>query len=146
MKKRQKPGSISPLKDFPPSFKCQFCNETIFLKNNFIDLYFYDEKYECSNCNKVLNPWDIAFRLINERFLLSSIFYPLGSKTNIFKTKIYPNTETIYNLYDEGLPKDALILDLNLTPNGMFCTEVTGNNRRQRNKGGALQLFVLRLK
>ncbi len=70
-----------------------------------------------------------------------TVFYPLGAKTTLFRTKIFLNTETRFDLYAEGLPENAVILDINFTPYDMFCVEMSGNSRRQRPRGGRLQMY-----
>jgi hypothetical protein len=81
--------------------------------------------------------------MVRQNFLMSSAFFPLGAKTTLFQTKFFRDAITHFNLYEEGLPPNALILELNISPEGMFCSETTTNSRRLTNKfkkGGLLQL------
>jgi hypothetical protein len=79
--------------------------------------------------------------MVDRNFLLTDAFQILGANETIFATKIFLNTITLFDLYEEGLPRNAKILDVNVTPEGMFCTELNTNVRRMRNKGGQLQLL-----
>jgi len=70
-------------------------------------------------------------------------FYPLGVNSTLFQTKFFRDAISHFNLFEEGLPPNAFILEGNITPQGMFCSETTTNSRRlsnRFNKGGNLQL------
>ena len=128
MKPPQFPGSITTPKMAPPFFNCSNCRKAVKLPQAFVDSYFEDR------------PITVALKTVKEDFRFS-VFCPLGAQTAVFRTKLFLNTETRFDVFAEGLPRNALILDITYTPMGMFCMELAGNNRRHRPKGGRLQLF-----
>jgi hypothetical protein len=137
----QFPGSLVTPENFSGSFQCPSCNVSVLYHRLLIDLQFKKGTVPCPKCATVLTPWQIALHSIKENFM-GTHFYFVGAQRTIFQTKLFLNSETRFDLYAEGLPQDAIILDIHLSPQGgMFCTEMTGNTRRQRNRGGKLQLF-----
>src|SRR5437667_1919996 len=115
MKPPQAPGSILPPRVLPPSFECPKCNSSRELPVSFIDTYFENLPVVCAACGTQETAWNIALRLVKRNFMFT-VFYPLGAKTTLFRTKIFLNTETRFDLYAEGLPENAVILDINYTP------------------------------
>jgi hypothetical protein len=136
----QTPGSIEPIREITPWFKCSFCAESFSLPADFFDRGRIIVVVKCPSCGVEIEPWRFVREMFNESWP-STLFAALGAKSQQFTTKLFLNSETRYNLYAEGLPKDAVILEINYIPEGMFCAEMGGALRRQRPRGGLLQLY-----
>ena len=138
----QSPGLIKPIFDLPPHFDCPRCKTSLLISDWGKHLY-ENRSLECGKCRERITPWEIALHSVRSHFTFG-IFNPLGARTTIFTTKLFLNSETRLNLYEVGLPKNARILNINFTPEKLFCMEVSGNSRRQRNRGGRLQLYAFK--
>lgn len=136
----QTPGSIGPIREIAPSFKCSSCGATFSLRGDFFDRGRIIVTVKCPSCGVEIEPWRFVREMFNDPFP-STLFAALGAKSQQFTTKLFLNSETRYDLYAEGLPKDAVILEVNYIPEGMFCAELGGALRRQRPRGGFLQLW-----
>jgi hypothetical protein len=86
----------------------------------------------CWACGGAIDLWNIVLRHIKEGspFLLFSV---LHARESIFSFQITKDRITKVTLSDHGIPRDATILDLNLTPSGgelgaLFPSLLTGNN------------------
>jgi hypothetical protein len=136
----QTPGSIEPIREITPWFKCSSCGESFSLPRDFFDRGRIIVVVKCHSCGVEIEPWRFVRTMFNESWP-DTLFAALGAKSQQFTTKLFLNSETRYDLYAEGLPKDAVILEINFISEGMFCTEMGGNLRRQRRRGGRLQLY-----
>jgi len=58
--------------------------------------------------------------------------------TSLYLSRLYRDRAIRLDLYEHGLPKNAVVLDVNFTGYDLFCHETTGNNRRQRRRDGRL--------
>lgn len=135
--------NTAPPRDYDPHFQCIHCSHASFLSQNVVDLYLRGQHGICEACRAQLDWWKIVVHVVQQNFMLSDAFFPLGAKLRLFQTTFFRDGITHFNLYEEGLPDNALILEVNLTPKGMYCSEVAANSRRMRhkyNKGGDLQL------
>ena len=130
-----------PPRAVSPNLQCYECGKLFMSTANVADLYILDMAGVCPACSAKLDWWKLAYRMVERNFMLTDAFQILGAKQTIFTTKVYLNTITLFDLYQEGLPANAKILDVNLSPEHMFCTELNTNVRRMRNKGGELQLL-----
>jgi len=136
----QSPGLLSKPIEIPPHIQCPECSTHFHHSSDFIDYQFNNRNLLCGHCKNRSSAWSIALNMIKKKSMFA-YFQPLGAHNTIFETKLFLNTETRIDIYSEGLPKNAVILDINFTPSNMFCVEMTGNNRSQRNRGGRLQLY-----
>ena len=135
----------APPRAYDPFFQCIHCrcSRTSSLPPNVVDLYLEGQCGICHNCHAQLDWWQVTLDMVRQNIMLSNAFFPLGAKTTLFQTKFFRDAITHFNLYEEGLPPNALILEVNISPEGMFCSETTTNSRRLTNKfkkGGLLQL------
>jgi predicted RNA-binding Zn-ribbon protein involved in translation (DUF1610 family) len=136
----QTPGSVEPIRDITPWFKCPSCGDTFSLRSDFFDRGRTIVVIKCPACGIEIAPWHFVRGMFNEPWP-DAVFAALGARSQQFTTKLFVNSETRFDLYAEGLPKDAVILEINFMADGMFCTEMGGNLRRQRPRGGRLQLY-----
>lgn len=141
MKPPQTPSLTEPIFGLQPSFLCVGCKNTCELPEDFIQKHFRGETVRCPKCNAGRGSWDICVDLLKNGFM-GMQFLPLGARQTVFTTRLYLNTETRINLFQVGLPSNAVILDVITTSQGgLFGAEMTGNSRRQRQSGGNLQLY-----
>jgi hypothetical protein len=134
----QNPGNVEAPRKMPPSFPCPSCPAAFGCTVTWLDPY--TKNVTCPACGNHFSSWELILHSIKGPSPFFC-FSPLGAKNTLFRTKVYLSSENRFNLYDNGLPKGAIILDLYLISSGMFCTEMGGNRRRQRPRGGNLQLF-----
>ncbi|MDB6067408.1 MAG: hypothetical protein JWR26_3616 [Pedosphaera sp.] len=136
----QTPGLSATPVIVPACWKCPTCRAIKQFPANPLDGHFKSTALVCSVCKEPHKIWDIILGLVRESSMWFG-FSPLGATTSIFSTKIFRDTETHIDLQEYGLAKNAVILDINFTPDGgLFCFEMAGNTRRQRQKGAKLQL------
>ena len=119
----QTPGSTWRPIEVPAFFQCPGCNEVLSVSDEIIVSHFLGQTVSCGSCGSRRTPWQVALKTMRENFRFT-YFYILGAKSTLFRTKIFLNTETRFDLYAEGLPRDAMILDKHYC-RGMFCTEMT---------------------
>src|SRR5882672_2665452 len=105
MKPPQTPGSIVAPRVAPAFYQCSGCRMAVRLPELFVDFYFENRPIVCSACHTKATAWEVALKTVKERFMFY-VFYPLGAKTAIFRTKLFLNSETRFDLFAEGLPRN----------------------------------------
>jgi hypothetical protein len=139
----QTPGLTAPPRHLPPTWKCSQCQHIDSFPATPLDSYFTNTPLQCPKCNTMCSAWDIVLGQIRDQFMWE-LFSPLGATTTLYQSKLFLDSETHLNLHEYGLPHNAIVLDVNYSPTGMFCREAAGNNRRQRLKSGRLQFSGFR--
>lgn len=136
----QTPGSTRPPKTLSTFFRCPSCGASLAIPHNFIELQFSSNRITCPECSANDTPWRIALKVIQEEFMFTYL-YIIGAQSTLFSTKLYLNTYTYFDLHTEGLPINAIILDMNISSEGMFCMESNGYSRKNINRSAHLQLY-----
>jgi hypothetical protein len=104
-----------------------------------VDGYFTGIPLRCAAaaCRASHSQWDIVLSEIAEPFMWG-LYGPLGAITSYYEAKLFRDRAVHLDLYEHGLPRNAVVLDVNFTGHGLFCHETTGNSRRQRRRDGRL--------
>src|SRR5580700_8066303 len=110
----QTPGLLSEPRVITVNWKCPSCPMGYTFPGNPLDGYFTNTPQLCPACGARHNPWDVILGSIKGPSAHTT-FNPLGAVTTIFTTKIFLNTETRIDLHQHGLPKNAVILNINCT-------------------------------
>jgi hypothetical protein len=123
----QTPGSTTPPRPRLPWSRCYACNEiseiTATDANIIADLYLHGQSGACPLCHENLDYWRVALAMVKGNFMRLEPFFLIGARPTAFQTKVFRDKITQFDLYAEGLPKNALILNVNIGGEGMFCGE-----------------------
>jgi len=112
-----------------PWVPCVHCNASISIERQIAADYFRGVKMSCPSCGKLLDWWDTILRTIRENFMLIQAFAPIGARWTVFHVMLQPNCSTELKFIDQGIPTDAVILNVIYTPDGggLFPLEMHGN-------------------
>lgn len=92
-------------------------------------IYFSKHRMHCHGCNEELDWWSMVLSNIKSHspFYLFEI---VGALNTTFSFDLTLHQESVINMDDLGIPKEAKILSMSYTPNGtgVFPVEIHGNN------------------
>src|SRR5947209_2609297 len=142
MNEIQKPGSTTPPSVRRPWIRCHECNEITETEANIVDRYLFGQPGTCPHCHATVDYWRVAVLMVKRNFAILEPFFLLGARSTSFQTKFFRDRITQFDLYAEGLPKDALIINVNIGGDAMFCGEAGGSDRILRNTGGLLNIHA----
>jgi len=135
-----KPGSTTPPREWRPWIRCHDCDEIAETEANIVDGYLLDQTGTCPLCRANLDYWRVAAQMVKRNFSRLEPFFLLDAQFTMFQTKVFRDRITQFDLHAEGLPGDALILNVNIGGEAIFCGEAGGSDRVLRNTGGLLNI------
>ena len=135
-------GSTAPPREWRPWIRCHECGEIAESEANIADSYLLGQAGACPLCRANLDYWRVAVLMVKQNFLRLEPFFLLGAQFTAFQTQVVRDRITQFDLYAEGLPRNALILNVNVNGAGMLCGEAGGSDRILRNTGGLLNIHA----
>ena len=100
----------------PLWFACQACGLDLGQAPSLALAYFNGERESCPNCAKPLEPWDIILDVIRRRGFAHDILSLVGAEATFFTFQLEANEHRELRFSDFGVPNDAEILDIVLSP------------------------------
>jgi hypothetical protein len=137
-----RPGSTTPPRHWRPGIRCYECDQSAENDANIVDNYLFGGAVTCPLCHANLDSWRVAVLMVNRNFARLEPFVLLGAQFTVFQTRVVRDRGTQFDLYAEGLPSNALILNVNIGGEGMFCGEAGGSDRILRATGGLLNIHA----
>jgi uncharacterized protein YlaI len=97
---------------------CPLCGKHFVLINRemAITLYVRNIPIRCPSCHERLDLWSLLIEYINTDFFPHQVLRLVGSSESLFKISMKPNIPYEICFTDHGVPVDAEILYINLTP------------------------------
>lgn len=140
-----RPGSTTPPREWRPWVRCHDCDEIAESDANIVDSYLRGQAGTCALCRASLDYWRVALLMVKRNFSRLEPFFLLGARFTAFQTTVVRDRITQFDLHAEGLPKDALILNVNIGGDALFCGETGGSDRILRNTGGLLNIHAYQM-
>lgn len=123
-------GSFKGSYNVDPWAPCVSCHAPLTVPETFAADYFQGIQSQCSDCKSAIDWWSI---LVQSLTLPFTSYASLGAHSQIITLDLEPEKRVRVSFKDHGVPADALILDINYTPQGgtLFPVELLGS-RPQR--------------
>lgn len=116
----------------PMGLRCDKCETSAHDQVNYSEYFLNADQYLCKWCSKPLNLFRMFSSAICNEVWPQESYYLVGGRSSVFSIKMEP--ETIFNLAfsDHDIPEEAIILQVNYTPDsgGLFPVELSGNQRQ----------------
>jgi hypothetical protein len=107
---------------------CRSCNAILPFAAEVFPLYFSGRTVECPRCNSRLSWWDSVVDAVLQEFNFGQALVLAGTRAIALNVELISGETTEVDLTAYGVPEQAEILYLNLTPNGTPFPIIQGGN------------------